>query len=348
VLFKRNKKHFSFSKFNVPYKGRVVKIANKFQNPGLFIMKNRQMKQPVTDLIKKEYIVLDGGMGTFLQERGLSAADLPEEWNISHPDTIVYIHRAYLDAGAQIIETNSFGGTSLKLQAKGKAHLARSVNQEAARLACDALRAFMKESKNPADTRYVGGSIGPTGKIFGMDLSAADAEKTYAEQGSFLADSGVDLFLVETMLDLREAEIAVRTLKRETNLPIFATAVFNKTKKGEYRTLFGNTVEDVVVRYEDAGAQAVGVNCGLIAEYVEVIGKMRESTRLPLLLYPNAGIPVLKDGKTSFNQTPEQMIAYLDASIEAGATIIGGCCGTTPAYIRKIAHRIKGRPLKTP
>jgi len=305
------------------------------------------MKPSITDLTEKEFMVLDGAMGTFLQEQGLSPADLPEEWNLSHPDIIVHIHRAYLDAGAQIIETNSFGGTSLKLQAKGKAHLAQSVNQEAVRLAREALNAFIKESKGFEDPRYIGGSIGPTGKIFGMDISAADIEKAYAEQGLFLAESGVDLFLVETMLDMREAEIAVRTLKRETNLPIFATAVFNKTKKGEYRTLFGDTVEDAVERYEEAGAQGVGVNCGLIEEYVEVIAEMRARTGLPLLLYPNAGIPVLKDGKTKFNQTPDQMILYLDASIEAGATIIGGCCGTTPAYISLIANRIKGRPLKT-
>jgi 5-methyltetrahydrofolate--homocysteine methyltransferase len=305
------------------------------------------MKPSITDLTEKEFMVLDGAMGTFLQEQGLSPADLPEEWNLSHPDIIVHIHRAYLDAGAQIIETNSFGGTSLKLQAKGKAHLAQSVNQEAVRLAREALNAFIKESKVFEDPRYIGGSIGPTGKIFGMDISAADIEKAYAEQGLFLAESGVDLFLVETMLDMRESEIAVRTLKRETNLPIFATAVFNKTKKGEYRTLFGDTVEDAVERYEEAGAQGVGVNCGLIEEYVEVIAEMRARTGLPLLLYPNAGIPVLKDGKTKFNQTPDQMILYLDASIEAGATIIGGCCGTTPAYISLIANRIKGRPLKT-
>jgi 5-methyltetrahydrofolate--homocysteine methyltransferase len=310
-------------------------------------MDNRRMKPSITDLTEKEFMVLDGAMGTFLQEQGLSPADLPEEWNLSHPDIIVHIHRAYLDAGAQIIETNSFGGTSLKLQAKGKAHLAQSVNQEAVRLAREALNAFIKESKVFEDPRYIGGSIGPTGKIFGMGISAADIEKAYAEQGLFLAESGVDLFLVETMLDMRESEIAVRTLKRETNLPIFATAVFNKTKKGEYRTLFGDTVEDAVERYEEAGAQGVGVNCGLIEEYVEVIAEMRARTGLPLLLYPNAGIPVLKDGKTKFNQTPDQMILYLDASIEAGATIIGGCCGTTPAYISLIANRIKGRPLKT-
>jgi 5-methyltetrahydrofolate--homocysteine methyltransferase len=321
--------------------------VKKYENSEHFFTDEIRMKPSITDLTGKEFIVLDGGMGTFLLEQGLSAAELPEEWNLSHPETIIHIHRAYLDAGAQIIETNSFGATALKLQAKGKAHLVQSVNREAVRLACNALDAFMKESGVPTDPRYIGGSVGPTGKIFGMGLSATDVEKTYAEQGVFLADSGVDLLLVETMLDLREAEIVVRTLKRETNLPIFATAVFNKTKKGEYRTLFGDTVEDVVLRYEDAGAQGVGVNCGLIGEYVEVIGEMREQTRLPLLLYPNAGIPVLKDGKTSFNQTPDQMISYLDASIEAGATIIGGCCGTTPAYISLIANRIKGRPLKT-
>jgi 5-methyltetrahydrofolate--homocysteine methyltransferase len=126
-------------------------------------------------------------------------------------------------------------------------------------------------------------------------------------------------------------------------LPVLASMVFNKTKKGEYKTLFGNTVSDSVFRLVDAGADAVGTNCGLIEDYIEVIAEMRKLTNLPLILYPNAGLPKLKGGVTVFDYSPENMIVYFDATINAGATVLGGCCGTTPKYIKLIADRIKGR-----
>lgn len=309
------------------------------------------MGTSIEELAKEEFLVLDGGMGTLLQEKGLTPAELPEEWNILHPEIVQAIHLDYLTAGAQIIETNTFGGTSVKLQAKGKEHLVAEVNRKGARLAIEAVKAYfsLKEqaegSRDVSDVRFIAASVGPTGKIFEMGLTKVEAERTYKEQGALLAGEGIDLFLVETMLDVREAEIAVRTLKRETGLPVFAAVVFNRTKKGDFRTLFGNSVADTLHRLLDAGASGIGANCGLLEEYIQVIREMRALTSAPLLLYPNAGLPILKNGKTVFNQVPEQMISYLDESIDAGATIIGGCCGTTPAYIRLIARRIKSKKL---
>ncbi len=305
------------------------------------------MKKSILDLVKEEFITLDGGMGTLLQEKGLTSSQIPEEWNREHPDIVKEIHLDYLRAGAQIIETNTFGASRLKLQANGKEHLLKDLNSTGVRNAIDALETFRSESNDQKDWRYIAASIGPSGKIVEMDLSSESAEKNYAEQGSILADAGVDLFMVETMLDIREAELAVKTLKEQIGIPVFASAVFNKTKKGEYRTLFGNSISDAVTRLIDAGASALGVNCGLIEEYIEVIRVMRDLTPYPLILYPNAGLPVLKDGKTVFNQSSDYLISFFDRSIEAGATIIGGCCGTTPGYIRLIAQRIKGERLKS-
>lgn len=303
------------------------------------------MNKSILELVAEEYIVLDGGMGTLLQDKGLTSSELPEEWNIQHPEVVKGIHLDYLIAGAQIIETNTLGGSSLKLQAKGKEHLIMELNRCGVELAIEALKTFRNTKSKQNDGRYIAGSVGPTGKIFEMDLSPEKAEKAFSEQATILADAGVDIFLVETMLDLREAEIAVKTLKRETDLPVFASLVFNRTKKGEFRTIFGNSIADTVYRLIDAGTDAVGANCGLIDEYVEVIKQMRSLTPAPLILYPNAGLPVLKNGKTTFNQSSEYLISFLDESIEAGATIVGGCCGTTPEYIHLISEKINGRKL---
>ena len=321
------------------------------------------MGRTVEELIRDEYVVLDGGMGTLLQAKGLTPAELPEEWNLLHPDILEEIHLDYLESGAQIIETNTFGGTSLKLHAKGKQQLVGEVNRKGAQLALRALKTFRTMQKrggasaldssgrigiseqSSVDERFIAGSMGPTGMIFEMGLTKGQAERAYGEQGSLLAGEGIDLFLVETMLDVREAEVAVKTVKKETGLPVFASAVFSRTKKGEFRTLFGNGVRDSVERLLDAGASAVGVNCGLIEEYIQVIKEMRSITDVPLLLYPNAGLPTLKEGKTVFNQTPEYLISHLEESIAAGATIIGGCCGTTPEYVHLIAERLKGKKI---
>lgn len=301
------------------------------------------MNDEVLKLISEEYTVLDGGLGTLLYERGLSSAELPEEWNNSHPDVLRGIHLDYLISGAQVIETNTFGASFLKLESNGKQGMVKELNERGAALAFDALKTFRDMGKVQDDKRFISGSVGPTGKILEMGVTRERVEKSYAEQSSVLADAGVDLFTVETMLDLREAEIAVKTLKSETGLPVIASVVFNKTKKGEARTLFGNTVRETVSRLFEAGADAVGTNCGLIEEYLEVIREMRSLTDKPLMLYPNAGPPKLKNGRTVFDQTPEYLITFLDESIEAGATIIGGCCGTAPEYIRLVSEKIKGR-----
>jgi len=298
----------------------------------------------ISELIMEEYMVLDGAMGTQLQERGLIPEDLPEEWNITHGDVVKDIHLYYLKAGAQIIETNTFGGNPIKLSVKNREDDTELLNKAGVEVAKRAMEIFKKEENTDDDERYIAGSIGPTGKIVNMDIKKEAAKDAFKIQAEILDRAGIDIFMVETMMHLDEAVGAVEGIKEISNKPVIASMVFNKTKKGEFRTLFGNRVEEAVKALLDAGAIAVGTNCGLINEYVEVIRKMRELTDVPLVMYPNAGLPRLENNRTIFDQTPEYMIKFLDDSIEAGATIIGGCCGTTPEYISLIAKRIKGKP----
>jgi 5-methyltetrahydrofolate--homocysteine methyltransferase len=305
------------------------------------------MSSGFLELIEKEYVVLDGAFGTILQERGLTPQDLPEEWNLLKPDVIREIHLDYFTSGAQIITTNTFGASPLKLGMCGKESLVNEVNRSGIRLAREAFELFTRTGGfNPEENnenKFIAGSVGPSGKLLGLELRREEVERSIRTQGEILANEGIDLFIVETMMDLNEAELTVELLKRQMQLPVVASMVFNKTKKGEYKTLFGNAVSDAVSRLTDAGADAVGTNCGLIEEYTEVISQMRELTKLPLILYPNAGLPKLRNGVTGFDYSPENMITKLDVTISAGATIIGGCCGTTPEYIKLIADRIKGK-----
>jgi len=295
----------------------------------------------VSNFILSEYVVLDGAMGTQLQEKGLTPDDLPEEWNVTHSSTVFDVHFAYLKAGAQIIETNTFGGNPIKLGMKKKENEAEKLNKAGVEVAFKAREVFRGKVKGE-DDRYIAGSVGPTGKIVNMDIKKSEAKQAFEIQAEILDNSGVDLFMVETMMHLDEAVSAVEGIKEASNKPVIASMVFNKTKKGEYKTLFGNGIEETVKTLLDAGAIAVGTNCGLINEYVEVIKRMRGLTNSPLVMYPNAGLPRLANGKTVFDQKPDYMIKYLEPSIKSGATIIGGCCGTIPDYIELIAKRIKG------
>jgi methionine synthase I (cobalamin-dependent) len=303
------------------------------------------MSTPFLDLINDECVVLDGGFGTMLEERGYTPEQLPEEWNILNPDVVRGIHLEYFEAGAQIVTTNTFGASSIKMGTRGKEGLVEQANRQGVRLVREALLAFRENAGFPQaereEDRFIAGSLGPCGKVLGMDLPYEQAERSILDQAAVLAEEGVDLFIVETMMDLREAELVVKSTKHETALPVVASLVFNRTKGGSFRTLFGNTVDDSARCLTDAGADAVGTNCGLIEDYVEVVAQMRAFTHLPLVLYPNAGVPKLQGGVTTFLVTSEDLLRSVDASLEAGASILGGCCGTTPEYIRLLARRIK-------
>jgi methionine synthase I (cobalamin-dependent) len=303
------------------------------------------MNTPFLDLIKDECVVLDGAFGTMLEKRGYTPDQLPEEWNIHSPETVRDIHLEYYKAGAQIVTTNTFGASPIKMGMRGREDLVEQANRRGVQLVREALRAFREnqdvERSEREEHLFIAGSVGPCGKVLDMDLTHEQAEHSIMRQVSNLAEEGVDLFIVETMMDLREAELVVKTIRSETEIPVIASMVFNRTKDGRFRTLFGNTPGDCVQCLMDSGADAVGTNCGLIEVYVEVIARMREFTRAPLVLYPNAGIPKLTGTVTTYDVTAEELLQWVDASLEAGASILGGCCGTTPEYISELSRRIK-------
>jgi 5-methyltetrahydrofolate--homocysteine methyltransferase len=258
----------------------------------------------------------------------------PELWNVERPDVVRNVYAAYFDAGSDVVSTNSFGGSPLKLAAHGLEGRARELNLAAARLARQAA----------LEGRYVAGSMGPTGKflrpqgVFTEDEFAA----AYAEQALALAEGGVDIFLVETQYDLREALAAVRGAKSVSTLPVFVTMTFNARPRGFF-TLMGDTVARSAADLEKAGAAAFGANCTLAADQMAVcIRACREASALPLVAQANAGQPVIgDDGRVTYSQTLEEYVRAVPEIIRAGAGFVGGCCGTNPDFIRAMARIIK-------
>jgi 5-methyltetrahydrofolate--homocysteine methyltransferase len=281
-----------------------------------------------TRLEKKKILIADGGWGTELQKRGLAPGDPPEAWNLSHQEEVGAVARSYVEAGADIILTNTFGGSPLKL---AKVHLEDKlleINRQGARI-----------SKQAAgDQALVFASIGPSGEFMAPlgIVSEEDMVQGFAEQARALAAGGADGIVVETMMDLAEAKAALRAAKESTSLPVAVTLTFNKGPKG-YTTMMGVRPEQAVAELERAGADIVGANCGAgIDMMIELMGLMRSATTLPLWCKPNAGLPELVHGKTVYRETPEMMASKLKALVEAGAKIVGGCCGTTPSHIRAL------------
>jgi len=292
------------------------------------------MNQTIFDLIKERAVLFDGGMGTELMRHGLPLGTSPETWNVERPDIVQRVHTDYFEAGSDAVSTNSFGGNRIKLAAHGLEGRARELNLAAARVARRAA---------PAG-KFVAGSMGPTGKFLQPqgEFTEAEFEEVYAEQAGALAEGGVDLLIIETQYDLKEALAALKGARRAApSLPVFVTLTFNKFPRG-YFTLMGNTVSLSVEALEKEGARAVGANCTLNSEeMVGLIRAFREATKLPVIAQANAGKPALSgDGQVSYSQGLEDYVRFIPEMLKAGANVIGGCCGTDPGYIRKMAEFI--------
>lgn len=276
-------------------------------------------------------LISDGAMGTYLHARGLEPGECPESWNLSHPGVVRGIGEAYAAAGADIIQTNSFGGSAFKLKAYGLADRVAEFNRAAAALARQAV----------GERGWVAASIGPTGQIAeeeGGEVTAEDLYAGFAEQAAALAEGGADALCIETMSSLVEAVQAIRAAKDHTALPVFCTFTFEAGAKG-FRTMMGVRPDRAAREALAAGADVIGSNCGNgIANMIEIARQMRAlAPRVPILIQANAGVPVVEDGRTVFKETPEYMASRLRELVEAGANIVGGCCGTTPAHIAALA-----------
>jgi 5-methyltetrahydrofolate--homocysteine methyltransferase len=291
--------------------------------------------------LKSDVLVFDGAMGTMLFQAGLASGACPELWNAERPDVLQGIHRAYFDAGSDLVETNSFGCTRLKLKAFGLEERCRELNAQAARLA----RGVCPPG------RYVAGSIGPTGHLPDTfeplgDTPAELFYESFREQALALAEGGVDLFAIETMMIPDEAVLAITAAKDATGLPVMCSMTFQYNQaRGIDRTMWGTSPADAAAQLVDAGADIVGCNCGDggPGRVPAILAEMRTATPAFLGAYPNAGIPKVVGDKTVYDLTPESMAAAFPAIVAAGARIVGACCGSTPAHIQKIAETVRGR-----
>lgn len=281
-----------------------------------------------------EILVSDGAWGTFLHKNGLPPGTCPEKWNLDRPDVVRGIASAYIAAGSQMVESNSFGASRFKLQHYGLEAMAAEINTAAARLSREAAGA----------QAHVIASIGPTGKLLLMgDVTEAELYDAFAEQAVALAAGGADACCIETFAAIDEAVCAVKAVKQNTTLEIICTFTFERTLQGEYRTMMGTGPADIVAPLTAAGADILGTNCGNGSErMVEIVTQLRAAApAIPILVHANAGMPVNRDGTDVFPETPAEMAAHVPALVTAGANIIGGCCGTTPAHITAIRDAIR-------
>lgn len=288
-------------------------------------------------LYNGQVLVSDGGLGTSLIQRGLALGTCPDLWCLQQPDAVLAVAQGFADAGANMITTNSFSSNAIRLAHYGLSDKVEELNTAAVALA----------RRAAGDARWVLGDMGPTGKMLITEEVTEDEVYTaYRHQALALANAGADAICIETMSDVEEACIAIRAAKENTGLPVFCTFTFDKTLQGSYRSMMGLSPTDAALAAQQVGAQVSGSNCGQgIAQLAEIIAEMHAAIDLPLLAQANAGLPVANDhGQFIYPETPKETAAAVPRLVKAGARIIGGCCGTTPAHIaaiRQVADNLR-------
>jgi 5-methyltetrahydrofolate--homocysteine methyltransferase len=290
------------------------------------------MHPTIASLTTAVPVLTDGAWGTQLQLSGLPVGACPDLWNITHPDKVEQVARAYLDAGSRIILTNTFGANRFILARHGLAEKAVEIN-----------RAGVEISRRAAAGRaMVFASVGPSGVMLMMgQVSEARLTAAFAEQVQAIAEAGADGIAIETMSDLAEASLAVAAA-RETKLPVVACMTFDSGANHD-RTMMGTSCEQAAQQLIAIGADVIGSNCGQgIAGMVSVCRRLRAASDRPIWIKANAGLPEIVDGKTFYRQTPVDFAAFVPQLVESGASFIGGCCGTTPEFIRVVAESLQG------
>lgn len=286
-------------------------------------------------LTQERHLLVDGAMGTELFARGLTAGDPPEAWNVDMPAEITSVHRGYIDAGSDIILTNSFGGTAFRLKLHKLDHRVVELNHAAAQVA----RAAADSVDRPV---LVAGSLGPSGELMEPmgSMTPETCADAFAAQAEGLTAGGADLLWIETMSSLDEVEAAVAGARRTSDLPIAATMSFDTAG----RTMMGVTGEDAARRMTDLGLAAIGANCGNnIAETESaVLQILAGAGKTPVIVKSNAGVPEFRGDALVYSGSPEVMGAHVQRMVEAGVAIIGGCCGTSTEHLRFMRQVMDG------
>ncbi len=294
--------------------------------------------------LKDQLLIGDGAMGTQLMARGLASGDCGEAWNLQRPIDILSIHQAYLQAGCDLITTNTFGGTTFALERHHLHHQVRELNRAGAQLVRQAIVASGKKAWALGDVGPFGGFLEPVG-----DMPADRLQALFTQQCQALHEGGADAVLVETMVAPDELALAIKAALSVCDWPVLATYAFNKAddaESGGFRTIMGTCVHDAMKHAIDAGASVVGANCGTglsLEDYQRLAeGMVKSAGDVPVMIQPNAGAPVLVDGKVVHPATPADMANMIPELRNAGVRIIGGCCGTSPAHLKAMAAAIRG------
>lgn len=281
--------------------------------------------------LRQKIVVCDGAVGTLLYARGVSLDANFEHLNLVRPDLVSQLHRDYIAAGAQLIETNTFGANFTKLNAIGLGHKVRAINLKGAHLAREAAQ---------GEEILVAGAIGPVPRVKGEErtLAANEVADIFRGQAIALSEGGVDLLMLETFTDLRQLELALRAA-RETGLPVVASMSFGENG----RTATGMAAEEAALRLQDAGADVVGANCGSgPLNMLETVRRIARAVSCPVAALPNSGFPEYVDGRFIYRATPEYFGRMAAEMVQAGASLVGGCCGTTPDHIRHVSEQLRG------
>lgn len=291
----------------------------------------------ILDYLKENVLCLDGGMGTLLQQKGLPAGELPERWNITHPDIIQEIHRAYFDAGSNVVSTNTFGANLLKFSRDELEKIIEAAIKNAN---------IARETSQNHGEKFIALDIGPSGKLLKPygDLDFEDAVSIFAETVKIGVKHGVDLIFIETMNDSYETKAALLAAKENSDLPVFVSNAYGS----DGRLMTGASPASMVALLEGMGADAIGANCSLGPRQLgSIVEELLKYSSVPVLLKPNAGLPEVKNGKTIYDITPAEFAEEVNSLVAKGVRIVGGCCGTTPDYIRALTEILPEAPTAT-
>ena len=294
------------------------------------------MENILERLRRGDVIVGDGALGTMLMQRGLKTGESPETYNLKKPEILEEIASLYLDAGSEIISTNTFGGSPMRLQQFSLDKDTEAIN----RSAVEAVRRAVR------DAAYIAASVGPSANMLKPlgDMEPAEVYANFHRQLSALLAAGIDMVCIETVMDVKEAALAIKAARSlDSKIPIMTTATFGKSPQG-YFTLMGTSVKDAAIALEEAGADIIGSNCGAgAAQMVEIAREFRQHAHVPVAIQSNAGLPVKTESGLVYPETPDFVAAKAAEMLDLGVQIIGGCCGTTPEHIRAIRKMVDAR-----